>query len=1407
MALWTRESEGHQHGDGVTSSYFGTNEAAGPSTSATAGAPHAEGSAAAGPTETNGATTAPPPGYGIPMDSNATMSPIQHVWSGPPASTWSSMPSRLFGTTPPQGVHPGGPVHGGLPPQAFGGLGMADYGQSFGPYGMGVYGMTPLRPALPHQALHGGCGGLPQQALPGGCGGLPQQALPGGCGVLPQQALPGGCGAVHQPASSGGYGPQPHQVPSAVFQQAPNGMTGNGVPGFGQNLQANGIGSGGNSPLAGMSPPVAGSPDRHGPRAQPGDPWCNYRPTETVTNAKEFSQRLREERPGFKPVTSAFEAMGKTTPSSTAPHGANVTNEQLLAKLVDAVSGDRKLPIPTWDRTPSGLRGWLRQLSFWETESNLPKEKWGVRLFQSLSGEARKIAETVSTEVLLTSDGYSAVLTSLMQKFQPYLDAVGPLSIDTFLYSGERAPRETFNAYLSRKSTQKQELESQIGAEVHPLIAGRVLLRQAGLTENQQQLVALKNHTLLSYDEVAKTLQPLDRLDTLAKAGALSTGTTGKVYMQATGEDDEDEEHYDEEAEEELETEDEDSDFIQFEDKEYDETEAVYVQAYNDVRKDLRSRRKERGFVKHGRRSPSGSSSPKKGRGKGRGKKGDRKKSTGKQQKDEPYIRGTESELLARTRCFSCQELGHVSRNCPHRSTTTTATPKKTFVAVTPTGHSTTTSYAVFKHECQYPPKEEALLRAVYAGVQVRGFEAVIDTAAEQCIIGSKAFASLQEELALLNLRVVPIRQPAVPCDGIGGRAKLQGLYDVPTCIAGLLGVLRFTVITDTLSFVTPPLLGVSYLEAIGAIIGLSTNHYSTPDGHTANMRRLSSGHRAIHMLDFDTTPWKLPLQHQVRGHDPFRLPVPRSSHYFSGGNGAEGFGDLHVSCEADAGSPMDETFFQMYLESQVLPLESGELTATPVASAASRPDRSRSPTRTNASERNTMADDENNQGLGAGATTTRRVTFDTTTASGAPADVASSAAPTSPMTSPEPAEEPGAGGGASATPTPTDANLPETQEEWPAEEAPSSLSKETDPPVDPFDEVSSPEFVMHDGQVLDPNVETKVWVIKTNSDKELLATYVGWRVRILDPFDVPQARRYDLTERRQVVAMFPQNESRVVRDCWPTNINRIMEKPWYGDITFYESHEKGDPFRPFGTWLDAQPRGYPRPPPGPPPGFGSTSSSSRPSGTSGSSGGGAGHYTHQYGGHAASAQQNSAAQLMMVEYKMDATDGDGNWHEICEMDAGDVDEPHRHDCSAVESSSRGESSKAGEVFQLSMLKNCLRRRRPLSTRSPIAQLMSWTFSKAAQTFLHRLQRCNGAQEEPVERSCKQPSGLHPLHDGQGGQGRGIESKAWDSEVRDSLVSRGESYDAADPHDALADGSGLPAEEGGGVRRGGHRER
>ena len=116
----------------------------------------------------------------------------------------------------------------------------------------------------------------------------------------------------------------------------------------------------------------------------------------------------------------------------------------------------------------------------------------------------------------------------------------------------------------------------------------------------------------MGYEEVVRTLtlRPLDRLDTLACAGAIS-GPNGvsRNYLQAGEEEWAEGDEYDEGAEEETDESDseEDEDFLQFEDKEYEEAEAIYVQACNDVRRDLRSRRKERGFVKHGRKSNGGS--------------------------------------------------------------------------------------------------------------------------------------------------------------------------------------------------------------------------------------------------------------------------------------------------------------------------------------------------------------------------------------------------------------------------------------------------------------------------------------------------------------------------------------------------------------------------------------------------------------------------------------------------------------------------------------------------------------------------------------------------------------------------------------------------------------------------------
>eukprot|EP00435_Cladocopium_sp_Y103_P068864 s448_g32.t1 len=95
-------------------------------------------------------------------------------------------------------------------------------------------------------------------------------------------------------------------------------------------------------------------------------------------------------------------------------------------------------------------------------------------------------------------------------------------------------------------------------------------------------------------------------------------------------------------------------------------------------------------------------------------------------------------------------------------------------------------------------------------------------------------------------------------------------------------------------------------------------------------------------MFDFDSTPWKLPQNRQSNGHDPFLLQ-PRSSHSFLGGGDAVGAlasaailpstslpssGTLTsgfpptICVDSTSGKPMDDVFFETYVEAHVLPGE-----------------------------------------------------------------------------------------------------------------------------------------------------------------------------------------------------------------------------------------------------------------------------------------------------------------------------------------------------------------------------------------------------------------------------------------------------------------------------------------------------
>ncbi|CAE7227243.1 unnamed protein product, partial [Symbiodinium necroappetens] len=454
-------------------------------------------------------------------------------------------------------------------------------------------------------------------------------------------------------------------------------------------------------------------------------------------------------------------------------------------RFIQAITGEKR-SIPTWSGQPATFRSWLKLLAVWESETTLARDRWGLRLFQSFpeSSQPRKIADQIPMQDLLSERGYGYILTQLMAKYKPFLDIAAPAAIDRFLFTGERGKGESFATFIANKEVARQELELHLQERLSEKVAGRILLRQSNLSDFQREMLALKDQAqLLTFDQVASLLRPLDRPELLAQAAGSELGPQGAKHfpvLQNAQEDPQDEFVEDEEPVDEEESEESwGEDDLVFEDREYDEEEALFISAYHsayaDIRKDLRDRKK--------------------------------------------VVRAKVVGFVAEIEVFA--------------------------------GSSTTSLSAGSARPSSSVALADRL--SIFAGVRVQGGQALVDTAAEDAVVGSKALQLLSAELATFGLRFVPVSlQQAIPCAGIGGSATVTQLVDMPTCVAGILGVVRFSVVEDSESFSTPPLLPISYLEAIRALIDLSNNVLATPDGHRTPMVRLPSGHRAVNILDFN---------------------------------------------------------------------------------------------------------------------------------------------------------------------------------------------------------------------------------------------------------------------------------------------------------------------------------------------------------------------------------------------------------------------------------------------------------------------------------------------------------------------------------------------------------------------------
>lgn len=569
--------------------------------------------------------------------------------------------------------------------------------------------------------------------------------------------------------------------------------------------------------------------------------------------------------------------------------------------------GGKEPPPPTWDGVDPTVTFpvFEKNVRLWEFESELDEKKRGVRLLRSLTGVARAAADSLEFEDVATQKGVSNIMSCLKEHFAPHLEASLPRAFEKAIYGQPRHHKENLQEYLIRME-RSFYLLSKEGVSLPDTAIGYVLFRQASLTEGQELRFGAWAEGKFDKKTVISCLRKLDKVvDVKAK--------NTSAFIQDAEDDDpyqEDGAGDDGALEGDFDAGDQ---FVYLEDGDLDrvfeEPEVQIVLAtYQEIRKAIQSNQKGRQFYRGSKGKGKGSygsdflkgkrkvhieqlklrtrcarcgtvghwarecTSPPDQRGRQHAAAGTMATSSAPSKSTTSassvgqqswYVSSGDQGCLGEISiCFSCE--GNHSKDESGDSNETRLPCSDDGVQDDPRhnplvrGHRNLgfdrfdgeSSDSVFDPSNQWSS-------CCFVGLTTSPTMAVVDTAAQDGLIGLKALERLKEQLTGFGLQINWSSRKA-KAHGIGGAAKVAGVAALPLGLAGSSGVLEATVVDNEV----PLLLPVKMLRSLQAVIdvGGECMHLKALN-KSVELSQLPSGHLAVDVLDFGPSGFQHPVE------------------------------------------------------------------------------------------------------------------------------------------------------------------------------------------------------------------------------------------------------------------------------------------------------------------------------------------------------------------------------------------------------------------------------------------------------------------------------------------------------------------------------------------------------------------